>query len=75
MTNKEIKNTLTEYGINIFLAVSTMLVFILLGYIASGLIENIFIKDLVQAIFPIFGLFLQYLEMKYEYVANNIMRK
>ena len=75
MTNKEIKNTLTEYGINIFLAISTMLVFILLGYIASGLIENIFIKDLVQAIFPIFGLFLQYLEMKYEYVANNIIKK
>lgn len=75
MTNKEIKTTLTEYGINIFLAITTMLVFILLGYIASGLIENIFIRDLVQAIFPIFGLFLQYLEMKYEYVANNIMRK
>lgn len=75
MTNKEIKNTLTEYGINIFLAISTMLVFILLGYIASGLIQNIFIKDLVQAIFPIFGLFLQYLELKYEYISNNIIKK
>lgn len=75
MTNKEIKTTLTEYGINIFLAITTMLVFILLGYLASGLIQNTIMKDLVQAIFPIFGLFLQYLELKYEYITNNIIKK
>jgi hypothetical protein len=68
---QELRSSLETYAINILLVIFNIMVFILLGYITSGLLENKILQDIVQISFPFFGMFLQYLETKYDFFRET----
>lgn len=66
----ENKEYLQNFFIEGFIFISTLLVLTLIGYIAKGLVETIWVRDFVQVIFPLFGLIIKGLESYYEYKEN-----